>query len=241
MCPDSKSLIFRQLFDKTSSTYTYLLADKETLEGLIIDTVIEQHERDLRIINELGIKLLYTLETHIHADHVTGASQLKNSTQCKIMVSIEARVKNADQTFKEGDLIKFGRHSLKVISTPGHTGACTSFYLVDSIFGMVFTGDTLLIRACGRTDFQQGSPENMYDNINKKLFTLPNETLIFPAHNYMGMTVSTIAEEKKYNPRLKTSNSKEQFVEIMKNLKLDYPAQIDVALPANMNCGKSTN
>ncbi len=226
-------MIFRQLFDKTSSTYTYILADKETREGLIIDAVKEQHERDLKFITELGVKLIYTLETHIHADHVTGAGLMKKATQCKIMVSQQSGAKNSDQTFKDGDVIKFGRHSLKVIATPGHTSACTSFYTP----GMVFTGDTLLIRACGRTDFQGGSAEIMYDSVHKKLFTLPEDTLIYPAHNYLGVLCSSIAEEKKYNPRIKTSNSREQFVEIMKNLKLDYPAQIDVALPANMNCG----
>ncbi len=233
MYPENKSVLFRQLFDKTSSTFTYLLADKESLEGIVIDPVRENHERDLKLIKELGIKLLYSVETHIHADHVTGASLIKKATQCKIMVSSAAGAKNTDITFKDGDLIKFGRHSLKVIPTPGHTNSCTSFYMP----GMVFTGDTLLIRGCGRTDFQQGSSEKLYDNIHNKLFTLPDETLVFPGHNYMGMMFSAIAEEKKHNPRLKTTNSKTQFVEIMKNLKLDYPAQIDVALPANMNCG----
>ena len=227
------SLIFRQLFDSKSSTYTYILADKETHEGVIIDTVKEQHERDLKFINELGIKILYTLETHVHADHITGAGLLRKALGCKIMVSSASGAKNADQTYKEGDVIKFGRHSLKVMATPGHTDSCTSFYIP----GMVFTGDTLLVRACGRTDFQQGSPEKMYDNIHKKLFTLPDDTLLYPAHNYIGVTCSSIGEEKQYNPRIKLTNTREQFVEIMNNLKLDKPAQIDVALPANMNSG----
>lgn len=230
---NSNSIIFRQLFDSKSSTYTYLLADSETLEGIAIDTVKENHERDLKLIKELGIKLLYTLETHIHADHITGAGLLKKATQCKIMVNKDSSAKNADKTFSDGDEINFGRHSLQALATPGHTDSCTSFYMP----GIVFTGDALLIRACGRTDFQQGSPEKLYDSIQKKLFTLPDETLMFPAHNYVGIPCSTIGEEKKHNPRLKLSNSKEQFVEIMRNLKLDYPVQIDVALPANMNCG----
>ncbi len=231
--PDLNTLLFRQLFDKGSSTYTYLLADKNTKEGLLIDSVREQSERDLKLINELGVKLKYSVETHIHADHVTGASLLKKSTGCQILVSQVAKAKNADGTFKDGDIVSFGQHSLRVITTPGHTSTCTSFY----IEGMVFTGDTLFIRGCGRTDFQEGSSEQLFESVRKKLFTLPPETLVFPGHDYKGMMFSTIEEERHLNPRLKEANSKEQFIEIMKSLKLDYPAQIDVALPANMLCG----
>lgn len=230
---ETANILFRQLFEKTSSTYTYLIADKKTNEAIIIDSVRETAERDINLVKELGLKLVYILETHVHADHVTGAHLLKKATGAKTMVSKNAKITCTDGEFGDDDYIKFGNLTLKCISTPGHTDTCTSFY----IDGFVITGDALMIRACGRTDFQQGSPEALYDSVKNKLYKLPDSTLVYPAHNYNGLEVSSIGEEKKWNPRLGDNVSKEKFIEIMKNLKLSYPAQIDVALPANMKCG----
>lgn len=230
---ETKNILFRQLFDKTSSTYTYLLADKVSREAVIIDSVRDQSERDLTLIKELNLKLKYILETHIHADHVTGAHQLKIATHAKTAVSSSAKVSCADEFFEDGQTIPFGSLKLKCIATPGHTNSCTSFH----IDNMVFTGDALMIRACGRTDFQQGSPESLFNSVRNKLFLLPGDTIVYPGHDYKGMTSTTIEEEKRLNPRLGETISKEKFTEIMTNLNLAYPAQIDVALPANMKCG----
>ncbi len=239
-------LIFRQLIDFDSSTYTYILADSETLEGVIIDSVLENHERDLEILKELGVKLKWILETHVHADHITGAYQLREKTGAKIGLGKLTNIVCADQLFEEGEIISFGSHQLKVIATPGHTNGCTSYYLKLSFFGeavasqgMIFTGDTLLIRGCGRTDFQEGSSEKLFNNIREKLFTLPDETLVYPAHDYHGRTCSSVGEEKKFNPRLKLSNTLQSFSEIMKNLKLEEPKNMHKAVPANINCGKA--
>jgi sulfur dioxygenase len=228
-------MIFRQLFDSVTSTYTYILADGDSREGIIIDTVIENHTRDLQIIHELGINLVWILETHVHADHVTGASALKEKTGAKIGMGKATNITCADRLFSENEEIVFGDQHLKVISTPGHTDGCTSYYLKNYC---VFTGDALLIRGCGRTDFQQGSSEKLFGNVRDKLFTLPDNTLVYPAHDYQGRTASSIAEEKQFNPRLKLSNTKDQFIEIMKNLKLEQPKQIEIAVPANLRCGK---
>jgi sulfur dioxygenase len=175
------------------------------------------------------------LETHVHADHITGGYLIREKTGAKIGMGKGANLACADRLFEEGDEVSFGDYHLKAISTPGHTDSCTSYYLKNYC---VFTGDTLLIRGCGRTDFQQGSSERLFQNIREKLFKLPDETLVYPAHDYKGRMASSIGEEKQFNPRLKLSNSKEQFVEIMKNLKLDQPKQIHIAVPANLRCGK---
>ncbi|MEZ4846639.1 MAG: MBL fold metallo-hydrolase [Bdellovibrionota bacterium] len=228
-------MIFRQLFDLASSTYTYILADSDGKEGVIIDPVMENVDRDFQILQELGIQLKWILDTHVHADHITAAAALKEKTGAKIGLGAGANVACADRLFQENEEISFGDYQLKVIATPGHTDSCTSYYLKGYC---VFTGDTLLIRGCGRTDFQQGSSERLFQNVREKLFTLPDETLVYPAHDYKGRMASSIGEEKQFNPRLKLSNTKEQFIEIMKNLKLDYPKQIDRALPANLKCGK---
>ena len=226
-------LIFRQLFDPQTSTYTYLVVDSETMEAAIIDPVKEHVKRDLQIIQELGAKLKYVLETHVHADHITGAADIRQATGAKTVVGIATGVKSADITLNDGDELNLGSYKIKAIATPGHTSGCISYY----INGMIFTGDSLMIRGTGRTDFQDGSAETLYQSITQKLFTLPDSTLVYPAHNYKGFTVSTIGEEKKFNPRL--SQGKEEFVKIMKNLNLSYPKKIDVAVPANMNCGRN--
>jgi sulfur dioxygenase len=230
-------MIFRQLFDFDSSTYTYILGDSKTLEGVIIDSVLGNVDRDLQIIKDLGMKLLWILDTHVHADHITGAYQLREKTGARIGLGKGANVNCADQLFDEEEHVTFGSHRLKVVATPGHTNGCTTFYLDQYA---VFTGDTLLIRGCGRTDFQEGSSEKLFANIREKLFILPDEVLVYPAHDYQGRTCSSIGEEKKFNPRLKLSNTREQFIEIMKNLKLDEPKNIHKAVPANVNCGKIT-
>lgn len=233
MISDS-TLIFRQLFDRTSCTYTYLLAQANgEREGVIIDPVWELFDRDVKIITELGIKLKYVLETHVHADHVTSSGKLREKFNCVIALGPDTNVPNADRCLKDGEILHFGTHQLKAIHTPGHTAGCTSYlggrYL--------FTGDTLFVRGCGRTDFQGGSSENLFRNIREKIFTLPDTTLIFPGHDYNGHTVSTVFEEKQFNPRLRMTQSFEDFKKIMDNLNLPKPEKIDIAVPRNLNCG----
>ena len=230
----NQDLGFRQLFDYDTWTYTYLLYDLTSLEGVLIDSVKEQTERDIKQINDLGIKLKYNLETHVHADHITGASDIRKSTGAEVVYGAGAAVPCSDINMKDGDELKFGKFKIKALSTPGHTDGCTTYF----IEGMLFTGDTMLIRGCGRTDFQQGSADSLYENVNKKLFTFPDDTLVYPAHNYKGLQVSSIGEEKKYNPRLGGGKNKAEFIEIMNNLNLAKPKRIDASVPANMKCGE---
>jgi glyoxylase-like metal-dependent hydrolase (beta-lactamase superfamily II) len=177
---------------------------------------------------------LYALETHVHADHITGAGKIADATGARIALSAKASVEGKHLSLEDGDIIRFGRHQLKAISTPGHTNACMCFQMADR----VFTGDTLMIRANGRTDFQEGSATKLYDSVHKKLFTLPDETLVYPAHDYKGMTSTSIGTEKKYNSRLSESRSLEDFVKIMADLKLAPPKKLDVAVPANLKLGR---
>lgn len=227
------SIIVKQLFDRESCTYTYLLIDPDTREGAIIDPVRETFERDIEVINELGVELLYTLETHTHADHVTSSGKIRQSTGAKIVFGDGAGIPAIDIAIKDNERLKLGNFEIKAIATPGHTANCTS-YIVD---GMAFTGDTLLIRGCGRTDFQEGDPGLLYDSIINRLFTLDDATLVYPAHDYNGRLWSTIAEEKRWNPRLGKARDKESFVELMNNLNLDLPKKINEAVPANTNVG----
>lgn len=229
-----KQLIFRQLFESESSTYTYLLADAQSKEAILIDTVREKMERDLLLLEELGLKLKYVLDTHVHADHITAAGPIAEKTGAQSGQSHLSGVKGASLYFKDGETLKFGPFSLKVLSTPGHTNSCTCFY----VEGMLFTGDTLLIRACGRTDFQEGSAKELYHSIQEKLYTLPDETLVYPGHDYKGLTVTTIGEEKKFNSRNKKKTTELEFVKIMSELKLAQPKKIHEAVPANLVCGK---
>jgi glyoxylase-like metal-dependent hydrolase (beta-lactamase superfamily II)/rhodanese-related sulfurtransferase len=229
-------MIFRQLFDPQSSTYTYLLADPAAKQAVLIDPVFEQAQRDAALIGELGLDLLFTLDTHVHADHVTGAWLLKQRLGSGIAISAAGGAAGADRYLKDGDKVAFGGRRLTALATPGHTDGCLSYLLDDE--SMAFTGDALLIRGCGRTDFQQGSPHNLYQSIRTKIFTLPGDCLLYPAHDYRGLTVTSVAEERRYNPRLGGDVAEADFAGYMNNLGLPHPRQIDVAVPANMVCGK---
>lgn len=228
-------MLFRQLFDLASSTYTYLLADEATREAVIIDPVIDQLDRDTQLVRELGLTLLYTLDTHVHADHVTASGSLANRLGTKTVLSERSGVGYADVLVKEGDHVPFGRHFLEVRETPGHTDGCLTFVTDDQ--KMAFTGDALLIRGSGRTDFQQGNSRELYRVIHEKIFTLPDATIVYPGHDYKGRMSSSVGEEKRWNPRLGAGKTVEQFVAIMEGLQLAPPKQLAVALPANLHCG----
>uniref|UniRef100_A0A915KKV6 Persulfide dioxygenase ETHE1, mitochondrial n=1 Tax=Romanomermis culicivorax TaxID=13658 RepID=A0A915KKV6_ROMCU len=222
-----------QFFEHASSTYTYLLGCIATRNAIIIDPVLETAERDSKYVKELGLKLIYAANTHCHADHVTGSGKLKQLLPgCKSLIAESSNCK-ADVLVKPGDIVEFGNLKLEVRSTPGHTDGCITY--VDHEHRMAFTGDALLIRGCGRTDFQQGDPALLYESVHKQILSLPKDYLLYPAHNYHGVMVTSVEEELKYNLRL--TKSKEEFVEIMKNLNLAKPAQIDRAVPANLVCG----
>jgi len=231
-----KNLLFKQLFDQTSGTYTYLLADKSTAEAVLIDTVYEQHKRDFALVQELALTLTACLETHCHADHVTGAWLLKHRTGCRILASAGSGIEPVEQALSEGDQISFGDFSLRVIPTPGHTDGCISLVMNDE--SIVFTGDALLIRSCGRTDFQQGSARKLYYSIKDQLFALPDDCLVYPAHDYAGRTVSSIGEEKQHNPRIGGQANEGDFVGYLENMQLPHPKQLDIAVPANLKAGR---
>ena len=229
-------MIFRQLFDPQSSTYTYLLADSATREALLVDPVFEHARRDAALVEELGVKLAWTVETHIHADHVTGASLLKRRFGSLIAVSKDSGAEGADRQLADGDRVAFGKRWLEARATPGHTSGCLSFVLDDQ--SMAFTGDALLIRGCGRTDFQDGSAHRLFRSVRDRIFSLPDTCLIYPAHDYRGLTSSSVAEEKMYNPRLAENIGEGDFVGYMTNLGLAHPKQMAVAIPANLRCGR---
>ncbi|HUF72315.1 MAG TPA: MBL fold metallo-hydrolase [Gammaproteobacteria bacterium] len=230
------SLIFRQLQDAASSTYTYLLGDRGSHSAVLIDPVFEQAQRDAALIDELGLTLEYTLDTHLHADHITAAWRLKRMLGSRIAISAAAGTKGADIELEPGDRLSFGRRSLEALATPGHTSGCMSFVLDDK--SMVFTGDALLIRGAGRTDFQQGNAKTLYRSVTTQLFSLPDECVVYPAHDYNGQTASSIDEEKHFNPRLGGDRNEEDFEGYMKNLGLAHPKRIDEALPVNAVCGR---
>ena len=230
------ALIFRQLFDPQSATYTYLLACSKSREAVLIDPVFEQVRRDGALIQELGLNLTHTLETHMHADHVTGAALLKTRCGSRIAVSAASGAKGADLYLEHGDKVRFGEHYLEIRSTPGHTLGCVSYVLGDE--SMAFCGDCLLIRGSGRTDFQEGNSRALYRSVHLQLFTLPDTCLLYPAHDYRGLTVTSVAEEKRFNPRLGGALSENDFVGFMKGLYLAHPKKIDIAVPANLKCGR---
>jgi glyoxylase-like metal-dependent hydrolase (beta-lactamase superfamily II)/rhodanese-related sulfurtransferase len=229
-------LIFRQLFDPQSSTYTYLLADAETRDAVLIDPVFEQARRDAALVGELALKLRWTLETHIHADHVTGAWLLKEKLGSRIALAAASGADAADRYLSDGEKIAFGRHSLAVIPTPGHTSGCVTYVCEDQ--SRAFTGDCLLVRGTGRTDFQGGDAAEMYRSVRERIFALPDSCLLYPAHDYRGLTCTSVGEEKRFNPRLGDEIALGDFCGHMANLKLAHPKQMDVAVPANLRCGQ---
>jgi glyoxylase-like metal-dependent hydrolase (beta-lactamase superfamily II) len=225
-------MIFRQLYDHESSTYTYLLAARQGGEALLIDPVLSHTGQYVQLIEEMDLKLVLAVDTHIHADHVTALGSLRNHTGCVSAMGEMTRAECVSMHFKEGDKLRVDNLQLDVLYTPGHTSDSYSFLLPDR----VFTGDTLLIRGTGRTDFQNGDPAAQYDSLFNKLLKLPEQTLVYPAHDYKGMTVSSIGEEKRHNPRLQVAD-KQAYIEMMNGLKLDNPRLMDVAVPANRACG----
>lgn len=230
----SKPIIFRQMFEKGSSTYTYLLADSITKTAVLVDPVLETVERDLTLVKALKLNLKYCINTHIHVDHITGSGMIKSKhPEVQSVLSIRSNGK-ADVKVNEYESIVFGERKLYLLPTPGHTEGCSSLVL-DNL-SMVFTGDALLIRGCGRTDFQGGSASTLYKSVHSQILqSLPKSCLVYPAHDYNGMTCSSVAEELEWNPRL--TKSEEEFIQIMDLLNLPKPAKIDEAVPANMNCG----
>ena len=229
-------LVFRQLFDPQSSTYTYLLGDRASGAAVLIDPVFEQVQRDAALIGELGLNLIATLETHIHADHVTGAWLLKRRTGSRILVARTSNAEGADRYLAPDDVVGFGTRRLLVRPTPGHTDTCLTYVLDDR--SMAFTGDCLMIRGSGRTDFQQGDAAAMYRSIHEQIFTLPDDCLLYPAHDYRGLTVTSVAKERRFNPRIGGEIGIGDFTGYMKNLRLAHPKMIDVAVPGNLRCGR---
>jgi sulfur dioxygenase len=225
-------MIFRQLFDATSGTYTYLLASRRGGEALIVDPVLEKVDRYLSLIRELDLRLVKAVDTHLHADHVTGLGALRDSTRCITVMGEQSSVDVVAMRLADGDMLRIEGIELEAIYTPGHTDDSYSFRMQDR----VFTGDTLLIRGTGRTDFQNGCPRMQYESIFNRLLRLPDETMVFPAHDYKGDTVSTIGEEKRYNPRLQVG-SVDDYVALMNSLNLSNPKMMDVAVPANQRQG----
>lgn len=230
--------LLKQFFEPESSTFTYFIIDRESNEAVIIDPVLETLERDVEYIKETGFKIKYILDTHVHADHITAAGKLREITGAKTVIGSGANVDCIDISINDHDSLKLGKLEIVAISTPGHTDSCTSYYVPQ--LNSVFTGDALLIRGNGRTDFQQGDASVLYDSI-QKLFSLKEDTVVYPAHDYKGRNCTTIEEEKKYNPRIGNNKTKEEFIKIMDSLKLANPKKIQEALPANLACGNKTN
>jgi sulfur dioxygenase len=227
-------MLFRQLFDAETSTYTYLIADLDIKEAILVDPVLEQVDRDLKLLKELRLNMRYCLETHIHADHITGTDRLRQMTGCLGIVPENAQAACADLRIGDGETLKLGTITIKAIATPGHTDSHNA-YLVNR--DRVLTGDALFVRGCGRTDFQSGDAGTLYDSVTQRLFALPDETSVYPAHDYRGHTVSTIGEEKHWNPRF-VGRTRDDFIEFMGDLNLPDPKKIMEAVPANEMCGR---
>lgn len=230
-------MLFKQLFEPVSSTYTYLLGCEETGQAVLIDPVINSMDRDLRVLQELGLRLSCAIDTHIHADHITAALELKKRTGARIAAPAIDRLACVDLPIEEGRPLQFGSITLDGLHTPGHTDGHFAYRMADR----VFTGDALLIDGCGRTDFQNGDAETLYRSVTQKLFTLADETLVYPAHDYLGRHVSSVAQEKTRNPRLGGGKTMEEFKQIMAGLNLPYPKFIDHAVPGNRQCGVCPN
>jgi len=229
-------MIFRQFFEPDTSTYTYLIGCERTREAVLIDPVASEVEFYVQQLAQLGLKLAYTFETHVHADHITGSGRLRQQLGSKSVVHRDGGVDCADVQVEDGSTISVGDLQFEVLHTPGHTASCVSYAMADR----VFTGDALLINGCGRTDFQQGDAGRLYDSITQKLFALPPDTLVYPGHDYQGNTVSSIAQEMSENPRLGQGKDRDEFIAIMNQLKLAYPRHIEQALPANQVCGQAS-
>ena len=228
-------MLFRQLFHRESCTYTYLIAEPTSKEAVLVDPVLEMLHRDLQLLGELGLNLQYCLETHIHADHITATGKLRESTNCLGIVPKNAQADCADRYLDDGETIAIGSIELNAIATPGHTDSHLA-YLVNKTH--LLTGDALFIRGCGRTDFQGGNAGTLYDSVMQKLFALPDSTLVYPGHDYKGQTVSTIREEKLFNPRF-GGRTRADFVTLMNSLNLPHPQKMMEAVPANQKCGDS--
>jgi glyoxylase-like metal-dependent hydrolase (beta-lactamase superfamily II)/rhodanese-related sulfurtransferase len=228
-------VLFRQLFDRESSTYTYLLADEQSRAALIIDPVLEQFDRDRTLIEELELDLKFALDTHVHADHVTAVGLLRRRFRAATVASERGGAVCADRLVKHGDHVRFGQHELEVRETPGHTNGCLTYVAHEA--GAAFTGDALLVRGSGRTDFQQGSSELLYRSVHEQIFSLPDSANVWPAHDYRGRTVTSVGEERRFNPRLGGGRSADEFKRIMSQLILPRPAKMDLAVPANLTCG----
>jgi len=222
-----------QLFDPATSTYSYLLWDETTKQAALIDSVKEQSARDIKLIKQMDLQLKYTLETHIHADHITGSGLLRDEFNSQAAVHKNSESQCADVLLSNGDMLKLGDETIDIIYTPGHTNTDITY----RINGVVFTGDALLINGCGRTDFQSGDAHALYHSITEKLFTLDENTIVYPGHDYNGFTSSTIGREKTFNPRLGNNKTEKEFVAIMNSLILEPPARIDIAVPGNLQCG----
>ncbi|MEZ5539218.1 MAG: MBL fold metallo-hydrolase [Pseudomonadales bacterium] len=230
-------MIFRQLFHAESGTYTYLLGCPQKNEALLIDPVVDNTEQYLQLLRELNLRLVVALDTHVHADHITALGALRDATGCRSMMGEPARAACISQSFHDGEKIYFGELSLKAIYTPGHTDDSYCFLLDVGQENWLFTGDTLLIRGTGRTDFQNGNAHQQYSSLFDKVLKFRDSTRVYPAHDYKGWTVSTIGEEKAHNPRLQVENEA-AYVTLMSNLKLANPKWMDVAVPANLQCGQ---
>ena len=229
-------MLIRQLFDHQTYTYTYLLADTNTTEALLIDPVIDHLDSYIRLLTELNLELKMAIDTHVHADHVTALGKLREVTQCKTYLGVENEVQCSDSALSDNQILKIGKYELQVIYTPGHTDNSFCFYLDSGDNRYLFSGDTLLIRGTGRTDFQNGNPLDLYNSIHNKLLTLPANTIVYPGHDYKGWTSSNIEEEKNHNPRLQI-HPIEKFKAHMDQLNLPNPKFMDVAVPANLACG----
>lgn len=232
----TSALVFRQLFDPTSSTYTYLLGDAASGEAVLIDPVFEHERRDVALLRELDLRLVATLDTHVHADHVTGAWLLKQRCGSEILLSEASGAANFDRLLRHGERVAFGSRFLEVRATPGHTNGCLTYVLDD--LSRAFTGDCLLIRGCGRTDFQQGSPSLLYRSVQEQILSLPDDCLLYPGHDYRGLTVTSVREERRFNPRLGGDINEADFAGYMHHLGLPHPKLMDIAVPANLRCGR---
>jgi glyoxylase-like metal-dependent hydrolase (beta-lactamase superfamily II) len=231
-------MLFRQLFEPQSSAYTYLIACERSREAALIDPVLETVERDLEVLETLGLTLGFTIETHLHADHVTGASRLRDRTGCRCALPEKSGAEDVDVAVREGESIRIGGLELKPLYTPGHTDDHHCYLLESEGDGRVFTGDALLIDGCGRTDFQNGDAATLYRSVHEKIFSLPPDTLVYPGHDYQQRHVSSVGQERERNPRLGGGKTVDEFVAIMAALNLPRPKKMDVAVPANRECGQ---